>query len=188
MSVIAFTRRATRTEVFAWRRLVGSLLARVRTLEAERDQLRKELDQAAHDALHDALTGLPNRRSMFTNTPAHAFVTGIDLDGLKDVNDTLGHDAGDRVISLAGLALKGVALMCQGRAYRLGGDEFVMLTRFNPSRLLDACTVQGSYGVTASTGDLPTDLRDADVAMYAHKASRKAERDGRTNVDIPAIG
>ena len=97
--------------------------------EAETAQLR-------HRALHDSLTGLPNR-TLLMDRLAHAKLnagrrgtsTGllvIDLDGFKDVNDTLGHAAGDEVLVQAAVRLR-TTLRAADTAARLGGDEFVLL-------------------------------------------------------------
>ena len=93
---------------------------------------RKVVDaKLRHLAHYDQLTGLPNRASFLTDlseqfaTRSPTSLAMIDLDGFKDVNDTLGHSIGDAL-------LEGVARRLQdaangGRIYRLGGDEFVLL-------------------------------------------------------------
>ncbi len=97
--------------------------------EAETAQLR-------HRALHDSLTGLPNRTLLMDrlarakmNAGRRGTSTGllvIDLDGFKDVNDTLGHAAGDEVLVQAAVRLR-TTLRASDTAARLGGDEFVLL-------------------------------------------------------------
>ncbi|WP_306208052.1 GGDEF domain-containing protein [Actinoplanes sp. RD1] len=92
------------------------------------------LGQALHDeARHDALTGLVNRRGVLerlTQTlavprPAPLALLLLDLDKFKDVNDTYGHQAGDRLLELAAARL--VAITRAGDVLgRLGGDEFVL--------------------------------------------------------------
>lgn len=93
-------------------------------------------DRLAHQALHDALTGLPNR-ALFADRLGHALtrvergesgvaVLFMDLDNLKVVNDSLGHTAGDQLlIALAG-RLRG-CLRPVDTVARLGGDEFTIL-------------------------------------------------------------
>ena len=98
---------------------------------------RKDLeDQLRHQALHDPLTGLPNR-VLFVDRLSHALVRRaratnglavlfLDLDDFKDVNDSLGHAVGDRLLRLVGARLRGV-LRAEDSACRLGGDEFAFL-------------------------------------------------------------
>ena len=94
------------------------------------------LDQIRHEAMHDALTGLPNRtlihdritqmqaRARRMRYPSAALF--IDLDGFKTINDTLGHEVGDQL--LATVAGRLVAAVRDGDTVgRLGGDEFVAL-------------------------------------------------------------
>ena len=86
-------------------------------------------------ALHDVLTGLPNRRLLFDRLSlgiAHArrntltmAVMYLDLDGFKQVNDTLGHDAGDALLRLVADRLV-AAVREEDTVARLGGDEFVI--------------------------------------------------------------
>jgi diguanylate cyclase (GGDEF)-like protein len=158
-----------------------------------------------HQALHDALTGLPNRalimdrieqllvRSRRNGTQSAALF--IDLDEFKNVNDTLGHEAGDRLLVAVAKRLEG-ALRDADTIGRMGGDEFVVLVdgasfdvapELVAERLLDvmrqpfelegvatpvfASTSIGlAVGDRASGGDL---LRDADVALYQAKAAGK---------------
>jgi diguanylate cyclase (GGDEF)-like protein len=158
-----------------------------------------------HQALHDALTGLPNRflitdridqlltRNRRNNTIGAALY--IDLDDFKNVNDTLGHEAGDRLLVSVAARLTS-ALRDADTIGRMGGDEFVVLLdgsalKASPElvaeRLLDvmrqpfdldsasnSLTVNTSIGI--AIGDRPTGgdlLRDADVALYQAKAAGK---------------
>jgi diguanylate cyclase (GGDEF)-like protein len=94
------------------------------------------LSQVRHQALHDPLTGLPNRalildraEQMLTrNRGAHhaAAALFIDLDGFKEVNDTFGHAAGDELLLTFAGRLEAV-LRSSDTVGRLGGDEFVVL-------------------------------------------------------------
>jgi diguanylate cyclase (GGDEF)-like protein len=87
-------------------------------------------------ALHDALTGMPNRRLLMDRLElsiAHAHrnksmmaVMYLDLDGFKQVNDTLGHDAGDVLLNLVAARLV-AAVRRDDTVARLGGDEFVVV-------------------------------------------------------------
>ncbi len=162
-------------------------------------------DRLAHAALHDALTGLPNRtliinrvelmlaRTRRQRIPVAALF--LDLDDFKDVNDTLGHDAGDQL--LVGVANRLTSALREGDTVgRLGGDEFVVLVEGASlaagaevvcQRILDlfatpfdiAATrvpleVTGSIGVAEGDRAQPGDLlRDADIALYRAKAAGK---------------
>ncbi|HUJ14909.1 MAG TPA: EAL domain-containing protein [Thermoanaerobaculia bacterium] len=93
-------------------------------------------EQIEHQAYHDALTGLPNRRlfrDRLTIALAHArrmsrplAVMFLDLDRFKDVNDTLGHSLGDELLKAIALRLK-AALRQEDSIARMGGDEFTIL-------------------------------------------------------------
>jgi diguanylate cyclase (GGDEF)-like protein len=165
---------------------------------------RVRAEQAAHwRARHDHLTELPNRAHLHELIDAElqrsdrrpVSVLFLDIDGFKDVNDSLGHEVGDEL--LRQLADRLVALTRgQDTVGRLGGDEFVVLCRDCDSDGAQAlarrfrCTfgdpfdlgvrttrLTTSIGIaTARAGDPPgtrsTDLvRDADLAMYAAKSS-----------------
>lgn len=94
-------------------------------------------DQLLHDALHDALTGLPNR-ALLADRLEHAIqrrkryqdfryaVLYLDLDGFKDINDTYTHNVGDLLLIAAAQRMK-MCLRAADTLARLGGDEFVIL-------------------------------------------------------------
>ncbi|NUT37793.1 MAG: EAL domain-containing protein [Hamadaea sp.] len=101
----------------------------------ERHRLQLEL---RHQARHDPLTGLPNR-TMMAEELAQAFALPdkatcvglcyLDLDGFKQVNDTLGHDVGDELLAAVAARLD-EALSGPGRMLaRMGGDEFILLVQ-----------------------------------------------------------
>ena len=156
-------------------------------------------------AFRDSLTSLPNR-ALFQDRVAHALaradrhpgvlaVLFIDLDGFKDVNDSLGHAAGDRLLCSVAERLR-ACVRTIDTAARLGGDEFAILLEDVASsddalraaqRVLDAMAVPFMVGgrettVSASIGvalNSPADtvdelLRNADVAMYKVKESGRA--------------
>ena len=101
-----------------------------------RSQLDQQRTKAVHDALHDALTGLPNRTLLAdrfeqalragTRTSSTTALLLIDLDRFKEVNDTLGHHVGDQLLAQIGPRLAG-ALRGADTVARLGGDEFAVL-------------------------------------------------------------
>ena len=168
--------------------------------------VRKELEaQLRHQALHDSLTGLPNR-ALFTDRVQHALerstrdpnsslaVIFLDLDDFKNINDSLGHGAGDELlVEVAGRL--GHTLRPADTAARLGGDEFGVLledaTTEAPqvvaSRLLEAfeqpftlhgkqVQVRASIGIAIDTSPASTPedlLRNADLAMYMAKQRGK---------------
>ena len=121
------------------------------------DQRQAE-DRLQHDAMHDALTGLPNR-ALFMDRLNQAFsrrvrrpdqscgVLFLDLDRFKEINDVLGHAAGDMVLVATAERLVS-ALRPQDSAARLGGDEFAVLVE----------------GIT-NAGDLETVAKRVLVAM-----------------------
>ncbi len=163
------------------------------------DQLRREVAHREHQALHDPLTGLANRRA-FVDEMAGVLASGgpmavmlLDLDEFKEINDTLGHSAGDAV--LASVAARLVdSVGGSGVVARLGGDEFAVLlprvSRFQavagarelcraaerPVPLADvALDVRVSIGVALAPdhGCGPEVLlQRADVAMYVAKRAR----------------
>src|SRR5262249_8079275 len=152
---------------------------------------------------HDALTGLPNR-TLFLDRLGKALartqrggppgaVLFLDLDHFKDVNDSLGHAAGDRLLIAVAAGLR-TSLAGQDRLARLGGDEFTVLLEEiadpdEAARLAEelACALEipfqidgYEHRVTASVGVVVANgsyeqaadvLRDADVAMYRAKNS-----------------
>ncbi|MCV3272088.1 EAL domain-containing protein [Roseobacter sinensis] len=99
--------------------------------------LRKVQEESAWAARHDALTGLGNRilleevaGSEVSSDGAQILCIAIDLDRFKDVNDSFGHDAGDRVLVATADRIR--AKLRKGRdfAFRVGGDEFIVLVEF----------------------------------------------------------
>jgi len=179
---------------------VGGTVVNIRDI-GERKSFERQL---AHQAFHDEITGLANR-ALFRDRVEHTLervrrgaslaVLFIDLDDFKTVNDTLGHEAGDRLIKLIAQRIAQSARAVDTAA-RLGGDEFAVLVEDAnlatateiAGRLLDRICIPVDLDgrellVTASIGiafadegsDISVDtlLRDADVAMYAAKSSGK---------------
>jgi diguanylate cyclase (GGDEF)-like protein/PAS domain S-box-containing protein len=165
------------------------------------EALLRQSELNEHQALHDALTDLPNR-TLFRDRIEHAIalakreggqlaVAMLDLDRFKDVNDSLGHHAGDALLVEIGRRLR-ETLRCSDTVARLGGDEFGVLIS-KPHSKRDVAVViekiraaleqpvivdglglpaEGSIGIAIYPqhgGDVETLLRHADVAMYAAK-------------------
>ena len=126
--------------------LVGGSVVLRRTWRTTRELLASEA-QARHNALHDAMSGLPNRvhymqrlrqdlaACITGQQRGDVFVGYIDLDGFKVVNDTLGHHVGDELVRQVALRLR--RLMAAGDFIaRFGGDEFVVLRRAEGGRAM----------------------------------------------------
>jgi diguanylate cyclase (GGDEF)-like protein/PAS domain S-box-containing protein len=156
-------------------------------------------DELVRQAYHDGLTGLANR-SLFRDRLEQALarstraggtiaVLVLDLDGFKQVNDSLGHDAGDQLLRTVAERLN-ETVRATDTVARFGGDEFavlldgadealaVSLARRALARLAEPAAVAGrelpvaaSIGIAVYAGEGGGDdlVRDADVAMYAAK-------------------
>jgi diguanylate cyclase (GGDEF)-like protein/PAS domain S-box-containing protein len=165
-------------------------------------EIKRYQDELEHQANHDALTGLANRnllKDRLQQALALAFryerpfsLAFIDLDNFKLINDSLGHDVGDRLLKIAAGRL--AASVRQGDTVaRLGGDEFVLLVTeqarddriYRSVQRVMAAIAQPfviderEFKVTCSIGiatfprdgkDADTLLRNADTAMYRAKA------------------
>jgi diguanylate cyclase (GGDEF)-like protein len=200
-----------------------SLLRMCECFETERQRTDEELahreEELAFLATHDSLTGLPNRtlildrveqilsRSRRSQRPAAALF--VDLDNFKDINDTLGHSAGDELLRAVAARLDGV-IRDSDALGRLGGDEFVVLSEelslvaapeLVAERLLEALeqpfrlgedketrvTVTASIGIAivSAIGEQTSAeelLRNADIAMY------RAKWDGKNRYSVFEIG
>jgi diguanylate cyclase len=105
---------------------------------AELDAQRIISEQLRHQALHDPLTGLPNRAAAFDRLSAALAGGGriglcyLDLDGFKGVNDRYGHDAGDELLVAVAERIGQVARDQNALAARIGGDEFIVLAEASP--------------------------------------------------------
>lgn len=156
--------------------------------------LSQVLSNLRHEARHDQLTGLLNRRGLdlalqdlwdgrrFSGT---ASLVVVDLDGLKLVNDHAGHLAGDQMLVTFATELqtaaRGVDLVA-----RIGGDEFIAIlpglgavegTRW-AAQLHDSSGVAWSFGISERRGDegLDTWMARADKLMYVAKAATRSTR------------
>ena len=158
----------------------------------------------AHQVLHDDLTGLPNRPLLAEHLSAacaraesagtYVAVLFLDLDDFKEVNDSLGHETGDRVLIEVAGRLRG-CLRETDTAARLGGDEFVVVCegladpreanlvadRIDRALAIPMTAGDTELSVTVSVGISTAGaaaypeslLRDADTAMYEAKANGK---------------
>ena len=157
-------------------------------------------DRLRHQALHDPLTGLPNR-ALLQDRLQHALARAarggegvgalfIDLDHFKVINDSLGHDVGDELLSEVAARLS-TELRDSDTLGRLGGDEFIVIAESGgePAQLVrlaqrlgaalrhpfdvrgDELTITASIGIACGNGDDDSSalVRDADAAMYRAK-------------------
>ncbi|MDX6725390.1 MAG: hypothetical protein QOK49_195 [Baekduia sp.] len=162
----------------------------------------RRVDTMLYQALHDALTGLPNR-ALFTDRIKHALTQGrrrgttcgvifLDLDRFKTVNDSLGHAAGDELLVTVARRID-ESLRSADTAARLGGDEFAVLLEdlsgveeavLVATRIAEALHapvvlqgrevfVSASLGIAVGGAGASELLRQADVAMYRAKAEGK---------------
>jgi diguanylate cyclase (GGDEF)-like protein len=160
----------------------------------------------------DELTGLPNRRALATDVSARlraadarpSALLVLDLDRFKEVNDSLGHDAGDRLIERIGERLAG-ALRSGDLLARLGGDEFAVHLNHSDAKraaamarrlravtarpiVIDGLSLEPglSIGIALSPAhgsDLSGLLQKAEMAMYAAKSARVGQRVYSTDDD-----
>ena len=197
------------------------------TLKTREQALAELVKQLETRASTDELTGLPNRaafhqrlqqlvrRGAHDESPVAASVLLIDLDRFKDVNDTLGHHAGDVVLQQVAQRFRDIVQTSDVVA-RLGGDEFAVLLpgsgrtgAIRVAQKLIGCLetpltfagspldVGASIGITVLTEDIDTAatlLRQADVAMYESKRKRSGydcytpELDGTTSERVTLLG
>ncbi|MGH2693094.1 MAG: putative bifunctional diguanylate cyclase/phosphodiesterase, partial [Actinomycetota bacterium] len=178
---------------------VGGLVLNTRDIS---DRRRLE-DELSHRALHDPLTDLANR-ALFKESVERALrrtgrngrsvaVVFLDVDDFKRVNDSLGHESGDRMLAMVADRVR-VSVRPYDVAARLGGDEFAVLLENADLRVASSVaerilrsmeaaiqidgreiTAKGSLGIAVGgPGDDVEDvMRNADVAMYMAKARGK---------------
>jgi len=172
-----------------------------------KEELKKQKDILAHQAHHDALTGLPNR-VLFNDRLEQAIEKAkrheskvallfIDLDHFKEINDSLGHDTGDKILKETTRRLE-KTIRGEDTVARLGGDEFTVIIEdltqgqdasFLAQKILHALvkpiTIEGNVlYVSSSIGiSLYPDDGDssANLLKYADSAMYKAKYEGRNN-------
>ncbi|MDL2363070.1 MAG: GGDEF domain-containing protein [Patescibacteria group bacterium] len=154
--------------------------------------------------LHDALTGLPNKRSyeadkLIADGRFDVSFVYLDIDNFKTINDSHGHQAGDEILKTVASGLRnsldGIA---DTTVYHLHGDEFVVITDFaRPSYIVERCKAGVREELTANTeivtksgrvipmaaigevsisAGIGHDEDEADADMYRHKRADKAAR------------
>jgi diguanylate cyclase (GGDEF)-like protein len=177
-------------------------------LQLSKEKLQVQNRRLQYDAYHDSLTGMPNRLSFWQRLQevvnhvkpynGCAVVMLFDLDNFKDVNDTLGHDAGDKLLQELASRLSFFRKTSE-TLYRLGGDEFALvsqdlseemaLERANvirekisqPYQIYDSLINIGAcIGIVISDAESRTDYlyKCADLALY------EAKKSGAGNVEI----
>ena len=169
-------------------------------------------EQTQHESHTDPLTGLPNRRSLdlqfetglarAARTKGSIGVVVLDLDRLKEINDTYGHEAGDRALRAVGSVLRSTVRQ-NDLCARFAGDEFVVVMwdcspEHEARRMLDLQSAVGAHpfeprpgvrvslSISAGTARFPADgatfeelLAAADEKMYRDKAGRRSRNSGR---------
>lgn len=167
----------------------------VKHLHKDISKLHSSIENSHYQAQHDPLTNLPNRLafeedllsfiSAAREEKKHFALFFIDLDQFKEVNDTFGHDVGDKVLQESAKRIKRIT----PQSYRLGGDEFVALVEYadevslrrNAEELISSfcteckivdITLSASVGISLYSEDAQNafDLKKhADIAMYLAK-------------------
>ncbi|ELS4493818.1 putative bifunctional diguanylate cyclase/phosphodiesterase [Klebsiella michiganensis] len=177
-------------------------------LQASKEKLQVQNRRLQYDAYHDSLTGMPNRLSFWQRLQevvnqvrpynGSAVVMLFDLDNFKDVNDTQGHDAGDKLLQDLASRLSFFRKTSE-TLYRLGGDEFALVSHdlteemalerakvirekiSQPYQIYDSLIQIGAcIGIVISDGESRTDYlyKCADLALY------EAKKEGSGNVQI----
>ncbi len=185
------------------------------TIARDIRHLRAAEEQVEYLAYYDSLTGLPNRNEMVkrldieiarvNRSNLHGALLFIDLDNFKNINDSLGHPAGDRVLQEMAHRLK-LQLRIDDTVARLGGDEFVVILSslsHKPAeavlqareiankiseviaiefKLLDTdLTITASIGISMIVSN---EIGGHDLLRFADTAMYQAKRDGRNRVEF----
>ena len=186
---------------------IGSMIRSLQQVNENTEALRAREERVRHAALHDPLTGLPNRH-LFHDRLHHALAAAhrhqervallyLDLDHFKDINDTFGHAAGDKLLKTVARRLQECVRESDTVA-RLGGDEFAIVqpglqgpdnATLIASKIIDRLgqpiNIGGQEICTATSIGItffPTDhqdpeqlLKNADLALYAAKRKGRGQ-------------
>jgi diguanylate cyclase (GGDEF)-like protein/PAS domain S-box-containing protein/putative nucleotidyltransferase with HDIG domain len=170
-----------------------SMFENITERKIAQEALRRQAEINEHQALHDTLTGLANRRKLYGDVeralavlPEGATLAlGIyDLDGFKAYNDTFGHPAGDALLSRLGRRLA-ASLDGRGTAYRMGGDEFCVVTYASDAEaaLEDARAALSDQGeqfsIRCSRGSAVMPVEAATLERALHLADERLYSDKR---------
>jgi diguanylate cyclase (GGDEF)-like protein len=175
--------------IIAFAGLVSVVLLMLRAVTAVQAQVAAQL-RSEHQAMHDPLTGLPNRRmiSMEIEARLRRLVPGgtgqvwvflLDLDGFKWVNDSWGHDTGDQMVIEVGTRLR-AAVPAGVTVARVGGDEFALTA--TGDRAMALRLVDEIHGCFAR----PLPVRGTEVAISASIGLAHAADDGGGHADATA--
>lgn len=168
-------------------------------LQSSKEKLQVQNRRLQYDAYHDSLTGMPNRLSFWQKLQevvnqvrpynGSAVIMLFDLDNFKDVNDTLGHDSGDKLLQELASRLSFFRKTSE-TLYRLGGDEFALVSSdlseemaldraqvirekiTQPYQIYDSLiNIDACIGVVLSDRETRTDYlyKCADLALYEAK-------------------
>lgn len=188
--------------------IVGQDISVVKRLEKEISDNKDAQKRILHLAYHDSLTGLPNRKYFYEvlnkaiddeNSEEKGFaVLFLDLDDLKYINDSFGHEAGDNVLCEVGKRMSG-SISSTDIAARIGGDEFTLLmfgisdsheAKIAAKNILDSVskpvhicgkdiTISASIGFSIfhhDGKDVDLLVKKADNEMYSEKRKKKQNR------------
>lgn len=140
----------------------------------------------SHDIRRDQLTGLLNRQSFYDDCVLYGkdigAVASLDMNDLKVLNDTRGHQAGDRALQKIGESML-TQMDRRTAAYRVGGDEFLILFFHNDAAEIarslqqiletakqNGCSLSAGYAICSEHKDLEETIRESDRRMYEDKA------------------
>ena len=166
---------------------------------------------AMREAETDPLTGLPNRRALLRLLEPRLsfaaqrpfYIAVIDLDYFKSINDTYGHDAGDRVLRTVARTMRQFATP-ERFVSRLGGEEFAMMfeggtlteilascdeLRSNIAALRFDCPEHGQFGITASIGvaAISSEITSSEALSRADRPLYEAKKAGRNRTEVERV-